>query len=151
MATLTSVDSGLSPKSLVAGFIAGALSVVVFHQGMALILHLAGQIPNFPWSFRPTGQFAVPTLINQMFWGGLWGALFSVVWPHLPGRDFWLKGMVFGWLGPMLIGNWLLLPLIRSSPYFAGLVPMAMLRGALIAGAFGLGLGLIYEQLRKRV
>jgi len=151
MASLTSVDSGLSPKSLLVGFIAAAIAVVVFHQGMFLILNLLGLLPAMPWNLAPTGPLGVPTLLNQIFWGGLWGALFSVVWPHLPGRDVWLKGMVFGWLGPMLLGNWLLLPLIRGTPYFAGFVPMRMLVSALIAGAFGLGLGLIYERLRRRI
>jgi hypothetical protein len=151
MALLTSADSRITPKSLLAGFIAAAISVVIFHQGMFLILNALGLLPARPWNLAPTGPLGVPTLLNQMFWGGLWGMLFSIVWPHLPGRDFWLKGMVFGWLGPMLLGNWILIPLIKGGPFFAGLVPMRMLVGALIAGAFGLGLGLIYEQLRRRI
>lgn len=151
MASLTSVDSGFSPKSLLVGFIAAAIAVVVFHQGMFLILNLIGLLPAKPWNLAPTGPLGVPTLLNQMFWGGLWGALFALVWPHLPGRPLWLKGIVFGLLGPMLLGNWLLIPLIKGGPFFAGLLPMRMLIGALIQIAFGLGLGLIYEQLRKRI
>ena len=32
----------------------GALAVLVFHQGMILILHYAGLTPNFPWSIPRT-------------------------------------------------------------------------------------------------
>lgn len=151
MATLASPDAGIAPRSLAAGFIAGAIAVVIFHQGMFLILNLLGMLPAKPWSFAPIPPWGVPALMNQMFWGGLWGALFSVVWSHLPGKDFWLKGIVFGWLGPLLLGGWILLPLIKGGVYFAGLVPMRMLVGALIQTAFGAGLGLIYEQLRTRI
>ncbi len=150
MATMASSDAGLAPRNLVLGFIAGAIAVVMFHQGMVLILNLLGLLPAKPWSFAAVGPLGVPALVNQMFWGGLWGVLFAIVWPQLPGRDFWLKGMVFGWLGPMLLGGWLLIPLIKGGPYLAGLVPMRMLIGFLIQSAFGLGLGLIYDQLRRR-
>lgn len=151
MATLTSVDSGLSPKALLVGFISAAIAVVIFHQGMFLILNVLGMLPARPWNLAPVGPLGVPALVNQMFWGGLWGMLFSQVWPYLPGKEFWLKGVVFGLLGPMLLGNWILIPLIKGGPYFAGLVPMRMLIGALIQISFGFGLGLIYEQLRKRI
>lgn len=151
MTTLTSVDSGISPKSLLAGFIAAAIAVVIFHQGMFLILSLVGLLQAKPWSFAPIPPWGVPTLINQMFWGGLWGMLFSLIWPYIPGRQFWLKGLIFGILGPNLLGNWLIVALVKGRPLFSGLAPLGMLNGILIGGAFGLGLGLIYEQLRKRI
>ena len=141
----------LSPKLLAAGFLAGALSVPLFHQGMVLLLHLAGQVPNFPWSMRPVPPLNVPTLANQMFWGGLWGALFAVVAEALPGRALWLKGIVFGLLGPWLLGNGVLVPLIKGGPLLFGFAPARMAIGALIGSAFGLGLGLIYGLLRTRL
>ncbi len=38
----------LNARTALLGFAAGALSVLVFHQGMVLILHLMKQVPNFP-------------------------------------------------------------------------------------------------------
>ena len=141
----------LSPKLLAAGFLAGAIAVPLFHQGMVLILHLAGQVPNFPWSTRPVPPWGVPTLLNQMFWAGLWGLLFAAVAEALPGRALWLKGIIFGLLGPWLIGNGLLVPLLKGGPLLFGFAPARMIVGALIGAAFGLGLALIYGLLRPRL
>lgn len=141
----------LSLKALAIGFLAGALAVPLFHQGMVLILHLAGQVPNFPWQMRPVPPFNVPTLVNQMFWGGVWGVVFAAVVEAIPGRSLLLKGVVFGLLGPWLIGNGLLVPLIKGGPLLFGFAPQRMLIGALIGAAFGLGLALIYGLLRPRL
>lgn len=138
------------PKALAIGFIAGAAAVPLFHQGMVLILHLAGQIPSFPWSTRPVPPFGVPTLLNQMFWGGLWGALFAAVADATPGRSLWVKGVVFGLFGPWLLGNGLLVPSIKGGPLFFGFAAPRMMIGAAIGAAFGLGLALIYGLLRSR-
>lgn len=152
MAVLATSDAGVSLRNLALGFIAAVVSVLIFHQGTILILNVLNLLPSVPWSLRPIGPFSVPVLVNQMFWGGLWGCLFAVIWPHLPGRGFWLKGLVFGLAGPMLLGNWLLVPLIKGGgPLFAGFDLRRMLISALIAAAFGVGLGLIYGGLRKRI
>ena len=139
-----------SAKALAIGFLAGALAVLIFHQGMVLILHLAGQVPNFPWQTRPVPPLNVPTLVNQMFWGGVWGLVFAAVAEAIPGRNLWLKGVFFGLLGPWLIGNGLLVPLIKGGPLLFGFAAQRMVVGALIGAAFGLGLGLIYGLLRPR-
>ena len=141
----------LTPKALAFGFLAGALAVPLFHQVMVLILHLAGQVPNFPWSMRPVPPLNVPTLANQMFWGGLWGVLFAVVVEAVPGRALWLKGVIFGLLGPWLLGNGLLVPLIKGGPLLFGFAVPRMIIGALIGATFGLGLALIYGLFRSRL
>jgi hypothetical protein len=115
---------------------------------MVLLLHLAGQIPTFPWSMRPVPPLNVPTLINQMFWGGLWGAAFAAVVEGMPGRGLWLKGVIFGLLGPWLLGNGLLVPLIKGGPVLFGFSVPRMLIGASIGATFGLGLALIYGLLQ---
>lgn len=141
----------LSLRALAVGFLAGALAVPIFHQVMVLILHLAGQVPNFPWQMRPVGPFNVPTLVNQMFWGGMWGLLFAAVAEALPGRALWLKGVAFGLLGPWLLGNGVLVPLMKGGPLLFGFAPQRMIVGALIGAAFGLGVALIYAALRPRL
>lgn len=144
-------EATLSLRDLVIGFIAGAIAVVAFHQGMILCLFLAGLTPNSPWSLRPVPPFAIPLIVNQMFWGGMWGMLFALVWSLVPGRQFWQKGIIFGLIGPVLLGNWIFLPLIKQSgPLFAGFAPLRMVIGLLVGGAFGLGLGLLFGATRRQ-
>lgn len=132
------------------GFLAGAIAVVIGHQVMVLILYLIGQIPNPPYSFRPN-PWGVPQLINQMFWGGLWGLLYGLISGFFPrGWQTWMKGLVFGLGIHVILGNWIVVALIRSQPLFSGFVPMNMLRGALIGTAFGLAVAFAYAFLTGR-
>jgi hypothetical protein len=135
----------------VLGFVAAAISVLIFHQGMILILHLIGQVPNFPWSFRPNSS-GVPQLISGMFFGGLYGILFAFVLVYLPASwPAWVKGIVLAVVINWFIANQILLPLIRDTPTFAALRAPARLHiGILISAAFGLGWILIYDFARQR-
>jgi hypothetical protein len=135
-------------KMAVFGFVAAVIAVLVAHQVMVLALYLSGLLPNPPYSFRPN-PWGVPLILNGMFWGGLWGIAFAFLVHKLPG-DTWLRGLLLGWIGPLLIGNWLVLPLIRGQALFAGFVPMRLLIGALIAGAFGLGWIYVYNAMVSR-
>jgi hypothetical protein len=142
----------LTGRSALIGFIAGALSVLIFHQGMVLILHLMKQVPNFPWNiatFRG-GPIPVPVIVNQMFWGGLWGVGFAALGGLIPIAHSILRGVVYGLLGPMLLGNGILVPFFRKTPYFWNFDPTRMVISALIAGAFGAGIAIIHGALQKR-
>jgi len=138
-------------RTIVLGFLAGAIAVVIAHQVMVLILYLLGQVPNFPWSFRPT-PFGVPAILNQMFWGGVWGIAFAFVLPYLAALPTWGQGLVLGVGGNVVLGNWLLLPLVFGrGQVFAGWVPPRMLIGALIGGAFGVGYAYVHQLLSSRI
>jgi hypothetical protein len=142
----------LTVRSALIGFVAGALSVLIFHQGMVLILHLMKQVPNFPWNtatFRG-GPIPIPTIVNQMFWGGLWGVGFAVVGGLIPVAHNILRGVVYGLLGPFLLGNGILVPFFRSTAYFWGFQPPRILISALIASAFGAGIAVFYRLLSSR-
>ena len=71
----------------IAGFIAGALAVAIFHQGMYLLMKQFGvPLPGAPWNMAPAASaYGMPTVLNQMFWGGLWGILFT----GAIGASFW--------------------------------------------------------------
>jgi hypothetical protein len=136
----------------IAGFIAGFLAVAIFHQGMYVILQQTGvPLGGKPWNLTPyAGAFNMPTVINQCFWGGLWGIVYAFLVDRIPGGQGWLKGFIFGFVFPMLIGSWLVVALIKGTPVFSGafakgfdgmrLVPGFFLNGV----AFGTGLGLLY-------
>jgi hypothetical protein len=144
------------------GFIAAAISVLIVHQGIIYVLGTYGMVRSTPWTMRPLGYgpFAgVPLLANSVFWGGMWGALFGLIYDRLPGTASWLKGLIFG-IGVLIVSNWIFLPLIRQYAFsyppqalfsgFNGSNPMVLVPGFLILAGFGLGLGIIYGLLARR-
>jgi hypothetical protein len=149
---------GWSIGRIIVGFIAAALSVLIVHEG---IIYLLGQVGLINlnrlavWSMQPVSPWNVPEIVNRMFWGGLWGALFALVYPWIPGRASWLKGLIYG-LGIVVVSNWILLPLIRGRFFqvgdpalFGGLDPLRMINTVLIVGGFGLALGIIYGLMAR--
>jgi hypothetical protein len=141
---------------IVLGFLAGAISVLVAHEGTIYLLHAAGYIPTNGWSMTPAiPPWGVPRLLNNVFWGGLWGVLFALLYERVPGGMAWLKGLIFG-LCIVLISNWTLLPVIKGRLFgqpnqvlFGGWNPQRMLIVLAILGAFGLGLGIVYRLMAR--
>lgn len=155
-------------RGIVLGFIAGALAVLIFHQGMYYLLATSNMgVSGQPWRTNPVPlwpdlmralsvpAYNVPAIVNQMIWGGSWGALFGLIADRMPGGPIWVKGFIFACIFPMLIGAWLVLPLIRGTPVLGGFLaeynPVRLRTGFLLNGlAFGLGLGIIYSLIRGR-
>lgn len=154
---------------VVAGFLAGILAVLVFHQLTGIALARAGLLPTFNaynMAAHPTALPAVtaffksigftgwPSIFNQAFWGGIWGIVFALLYGIIPGRGAIVKGLVFGIL-LVIISNWIVLPYVQTmrglpnQVYFAGFVPQRMLIGLLLQMAFGLGLAIFYRMLRR--
>src|SRR2546421_4810042 len=50
------------PRWLIVGFISGAVSVLLFHQGAAALLHALGLTPRAPYSMQSTAPFGIPQL-----------------------------------------------------------------------------------------
>jgi hypothetical protein len=134
-------------RDWVLGFLAGALAVVTFHQGMVFLLSSVDVIQSRVYAMRGVPPFGVPTILNQMFWGGLWGLLFAVVADTLPRWPFLLLGFTFGVLGPVLV-SWFVVAPLKGLPIAAGWVPPRMLASVLINGCWGIGMVLIYAGLR---
>jgi len=135
---------------IVLGFVAAAISVAIVHEAIIYGLTQAGWIRGSAWGMQPIPPWGVPRLVNNIFWGGLWGVLFALVYDWVPGSMAWLKGLIFG-LFIVVVSNWLLLPLIKGQVFgqanqvlFGGWDPWRMLAVAIIVGGFGLGLGIIY-------
>jgi hypothetical protein len=62
------------PLRAVLGFIAAALSVLIFHQGAWALLHLGGLMPP-PYPMAPVSPWGVPQTFDFCFWGGVYGAV----------------------------------------------------------------------------
>ena len=135
-------------RDLVLGFLAGALAVTTFHQGMVFLLSTVGLIQSRVYAMQGVPPFGVPTILNQMFWGGLWGLLFAVVADLLPSWPLLLLGCAFGVLGPVL-ASWFVVAPLKGTPIAAGWVPQRMLAGVLINGCWGIGMALLYAGLRR--
>jgi hypothetical protein len=123
------------------GFIAAALSVLVFHQGMVEILHVAGLLPNGPYNLAPMGPLHVPVLADQCFWGGLYGIVFGIAMPSLPRLPYWLLGLGLGLVAAAV--GWFVVAPLKGLPLAAGWDPVAMLRSVAINGFWGIGVGII--------
>ena len=142
---------------MVLGFVAAAISVLAVHETIIFLLNAAGYIPGRGWSMTPAiPPWGVPRLINNVFWGGLWGVLFALLYERIPGSMAWLKGLIFG-LFIVVVSNWILLPLIKGQVFgqanqvlFGGWNPQRMLIVACILGGFGIGLGVIYGLIARR-
>ena len=150
------------PKQVFLGFIAAAISVLLVHQTIIFLLGQVGMTRSVPWTMRPLGYGpfpGLPIILNTVFWGGMWGAVFGLVYEWLPGRWSWLKGLVYGIL-VVVLSNWILLPLIRQYVFnyppqalfagFNGSNPMVLFPGFLILAGFGVGLGIIYGLIARR-
>lgn len=128
------------PRLLLLGFAGGALGVLVTHQGMVWLMHMAGWLPNPPYSLRPVAPFGVPAVLNAAFWGGLWGVALAALL-RATGAPALLTGLLVGALGATLVG-WTVVAGLKGLPLFAGGELARMWRGPLINGAWGWGAAL---------
>ena len=142
---------GISLKSLAFGFIAGAIAVVTVHEIIDLILNKAGVFPRVPWSMEPSAVTGVPQIVSDMFWGGVWGIVFVLLYAFIPGGSPALKGLIFGVLGPAILGVFILIPLITGRfPLFFDFDPKLVGSVLLILAGFGAGMGWLYGLLDGR-
>jgi len=132
----------------VLGFLAAALSVLVFQQGMIEILHLAGVVAYSPYSLAPAGPLRLPALAHLCLGGGLYGALFGIALPSLPRLPGWLLGFGLGALAVAV--GWFVVAPLTGQPIAGGWAAGAMLRAALIKASWGVGVGLIAPLLIPR-
>jgi hypothetical protein len=130
------------------GFLVAAASVLVFHQGMIFVLKTAGLVNAPIYGTNPVGPLGVPLIVNQMFWGGLYGAAFGALLPRLP-RPPIAPGLVLGLIAG-LVSMFVVAP-IKGNPVGAGWQAWPMARNLRINGTWGLGVGLIWTVLLGRM
>jgi hypothetical protein len=129
------------------GFIAGAIAVLIFHQGMVELLHALGVVQFAPYRTTPVPPFGVPVIVSNCFWGGLWGVLFGLVMPRFTWPT-WLCGLLLGVLAAVV--GWFVVAPLKGMPIAGGWVPANMLRSMVINGFWGLGVGIILPLLMPR-
>ena len=73
-----SAEAGML-MDLLRGIVAAAISVVTVHQVIVFVLNRLGLWPAAPYSTAPIGPLGVPTIVNSVFWGGVWGAVYALL------------------------------------------------------------------------
>ena len=129
------------------GFIAGAIAVLTFHQGMVAALHAAGWVQFAPYPTAPVPPFGVPRIADLCFWGGLYGGAFGLAMPRFT-WPAWLNGLILGVIAA-LVGMFIVAPL-KGLPIAGGWAPANILRSLVINGFWGLGVGIILPLLMPR-
>jgi hypothetical protein len=123
---------------LVVGFIAGALSVLIFHQGAFALLHALGFTTQAPYATNATAPFGIPAVWSLTFWGGVWGVLLAMSLARVEGAPFIVAATLYGAIVPTLVA-WFFVAPLKGQPVAAG---MAMAIGPFINAAWGLGTGI---------
>ena len=126
---------------LTIGFIAGAVSVLVFHQGAVALMHAFGLTERMPFSMQPTEPFGLPQVLSLALWGGAWGVLFAALLRRTDGAALVFSSTLLGAVLPTLVA-WFVVAPLKGQPIGAGFAPMAMLFGVIVNAAWGLGTGL---------
>ena len=130
---------GLTLKNLILGFIAGAIATLTIHEIIKYFFFDAGVIPLQPWDMTPIagGPFpgVIPKIVNDAFWGGLWGAVFALILGNVPKGSMTLRGILLGIVGPAVLGVFVLVPLLKGAPlFFGGNIPVIVAVLSILAG-----------------
>lgn len=135
-------------RTILIGFIAGFVAVLVFHQGTAFLLHGFGNdIPAVvgvfgktapPFNMAPTKPLGVPVVLSQAFWGGVWGVVLTLILVRLRPPAI-LFSTLFGALALTAVGV-TLVPWLKGLPTWNGAIPW---RRLLYNGAWGFGVALM--------
>jgi hypothetical protein len=136
-----------APMRAFLGFVAAAIAVLTFHQGMVATLHALGWAPFTSYRTTLIPPLGVPVIVSNCFWGGVYGALFGLALPRFTWPT-WLCGLLLGVIAA-LVGMFVVAPL-KHMAVAGGWMPANILRSLVINGFWGLGVGLILPLLMPR-
>ncbi len=135
-------------KAMLLGFLAGAIATVTVHEIISWIFTLPGIWTGWgrpSWNMNPAAMTGVPQIVSDIFWGGLWGALFPVIFGMYPKGPLTFKGLIYGLIGPALIGVFVAVPAITQRfPLFLDGRSELVVPVLFILGGFGAALGWLY-------
>lgn len=136
-------------RTIIVGFIAGFLSVLIFHQLGFFIATELGFGRSVIYNMRPVPPFGVPLILSAAFWGGLWGIVGAYVVPRLP---VWLDGpigwMLFAGIVVTLV-NWFIVLPIKGSPIGNGFNLPGVVVVPIVYAFWGLGMWVFVGLLRR--
>lgn len=125
---------------LFTGFVAGAIAVLVFHQGALAMLHAMGITPRGAYPMQAVAPFGIPQIWSLAFWGGVWGVILALALHRLDGPSLVFASIIFGAVLPTLVA-WFVVAPLKGQPMAGGFAPAAMMTGVIVNAAWGLGTG----------
>ena len=134
-------------------FVAGFLSVLIFHQPMLIILKAIALAPQKATAYpmASTSPFGVPRVFSLAFWGGIWGiALATIAVTWMRGFSYWLSGLIIGALGPSLV-NWFVVQPLKGEPVGGGWAIPGVLTALLVNAAWGVGMVLLSRLIGRNL
>jgi ABC-type uncharacterized transport system permease subunit len=129
------------------GCVAGALSVLLFHQTTLQIFFWLGWAPQAAFRTAQVRPFNAPLVASITFWGAVYGGIFGLALPWAK-APLWIKGMIAG-LCAMMLAWFVFLPIMGHPAAFSW-QPFPMLRSCVAYQMWGLGLSLILPMLLPR-
>lgn len=129
------------------GSVAGALSILMFHQTTLEAFFWLGLAPNAAFRIAQVPPFHAPLVVSITFWGAVYGALFAAAAP-LVKAPRWVKGIGAG-LCAMTLAWFVFLPVMGHPMAFAWKA-WPMLRSFIAYQMWGLGLIIVLPLLRPR-
>jgi hypothetical protein len=142
------------------GFIAGAVSFLVFHQVAFLVLAQLGVLNAKTYSLAATQPWGVPQVVSSAFWGGLWGIVASFLLRRRPGivasvllrRPSGvanpLAWIVFGATLPVMVA-WFIVQPLKGLPAGGGFHMPALVAVPLVHAFWGFGMWVVLQVLRQ--
>ncbi len=136
-------------RTIIVGFIAGFVGVLVFHQLGFWIATEMGLVKAQIYNMKPVPPLGVPTILSAAFWGGLWGIVGAYVVQRLPAA---LDGPV-GWIlfaGVVVtLVNWFVVLPIKGAPVGGGFRMPGVVVVPVVYAFWGLGMWVISGLLRR--
>jgi hypothetical protein len=132
---------------LILAFVAGFLSVLLFHQLALLLLHSIGFAPAklTAYAANATQPFGIPRVWSLAFWGGVWGVVLVLFVSFFRrGMGIWGTTLLFGAIAPSLV-NWFIVMPLRGEPVGGGWQPNGIVTSLILNGFWGLGTILLYR------
>src|ERR1700744_5754817 len=98
------------------GCVAGALSILMFHQTTLQVFYWLGWTPMAAFRIAQVPPFNAPLVASIPFWGAVYGGIFGFAVPHLRG-PLWVRSALAG-LCAMLLSWFVFLPLMHHHPAY---------------------------------
>lgn len=136
-------------RTILVGFIAGALSVLIFHQLGFWISNQLGYTQSSLYNMRPVPPWGVPTIVSSAFWGGLWGIVAAFVVPRLPGALSGALGWILFAAIVVSLVNWFVVFPIKGLPTGGGFRMPGVVVVPIVYALWGFGMWLIARLTRS--
>ncbi len=136
-------------RTAITGFVAGFVSVLVFHQLGFYIANELGLLKAPLYSLRSVPPLGVPAILSSAFWGGLWGVAGAYLVPRLsPAIEGPMGWMLFAGVVVTLV-NWFVVLPIKGAPIGGGFRMPGVVVVPLVYAFWGFGMWVIAGLTRR--